>query len=54
MKNFIEEFYYGNIEPQARMYKAKQGCSKTNEDPDPQYPVSRSHSVCGHGPDCKR
>ena len=28
MKNFIEEFYYGNIEPQAR------SCSKTNENPD--------------------
>ena len=28
MKNFIEEFNYGNIEPKTR--SIKQGCSETN------------------------
>ena len=38
MKNFIEEFYYGNIEPQARSTKQNKAVQKqmkilmTNED----------------------
>ena len=38
MKNFIEEFYYGNIEPQARITKQNKAVQKqmkilmTNED----------------------
>ena len=28
MANFIEEFFYGNVDPQAR--NTKQGCSEAN------------------------
>ena len=28
MTNFIEEFYYGNIDPQARSFEQKKRCSE--------------------------